>query len=564
MIDAGKRQPKDSLAKRYDAEASLLEARSRLPLKKVMEQHGHAPEGGRWKSFKCPFCHKKSKASVYESDGQEWFHCFSDSCPSRGNAKAFDAVGFLAYVANLSRQEAFIVYLKDAGVWKDRATFKSAKPALAAAVAAEPPISGGMASGEMPGHGVEELPHATPPASGDILAESPDENFPTAVTPEEPEEFPATDATSPTSGPSPDITNNRGPSDPARPHAPPNPASTDDPPIAAEPDGAAGNKAAEDRAEAAPPAPAATGLDVIRAFYARLTLLDSDEEELWVKRGLCSATIAALGFRSNPKSNKAELEALAGSEAYDRDVLLESGLWKRKGAQIGVAGQYYGAGRIRQLKPDERPGQGQWKDEDDWLWGWTHPVLIPYVDMDGRLISLRPHKGMAHSGTVAGCPHPYVPRPVRTAEEGDRGRAWEFFRTVVITEGEFKAAALWQIVGAGREDGRQPLGVVALPGISFSRHYETRERLVEFLRKTKADRVVVVFDNEDKGNPELPGYKPDWQKRHDAEIHARYLATYLHTELRLYSRVGTIPSEWRDEKGKADWDGMMARLKDVV
>jgi hypothetical protein len=570
VIDANKRQPRDSFSKQYDVEASLREARGRLPLKRVMEQRGVGATDGRWKSFRCPFCQKKGKASVYEKDGQELFRCFSISCPSRAGGEAMDEVGMIAYTGNLSRKEAFVCFLKEAGVWKERATLKSAK---SPAAAPEPkPMDGlergdaAIASNDFPS-AESRSPHGQPEKVDD-QAGSPVDHFSDSATQDVQvngaadadggTSFPATYEASILQGSNP-VEKTMDHSDPARPHASPDaPTKTSDP-LQGDEGEAAGKSETK--------TPEVTGLDVIARFYAALTLTPEDEEALWRKRGLTSETIAALGFRSNPRSNKDILDAI--SAEFDREVLIDSGLWRRRGAQVGPAGQYYGAGRVRKTSDGEKvdasqlKADQQWKDEEGWIWGWTNPVLIPYIDRDGRLISLRPHKGMALSGTVAGTPHPYIPRRLRLPEgnaKPDRYERHERYRTVIVTEGEFKAAALWQILGAGRTDGRQPLGVVALPGISFTRHYETREQLELFLRLSNAERVIVVFDNEDKATPGLAGYKADWQKRHDAEIHARYLATDLHNKLRLHCRVGTIPNSWRDDRGKADWDGIMARL----
>lgn len=75
--------------------------------------------------------------------------------------------------------------------------------------------------------------------------------------------------------------------------------------------------------------------------------------------------------------------------------------------------------------------------------------------------------------------------------------------------------------------------------------------------------VAVVFDNEDKGTPGLPGYKPEKWKRHDSEIWARYLEQRLLRE-GFPARVGYLPDGWRDEKGKADWDGALAMLAEQL
>jgi hypothetical protein len=72
--------------------------------------------------------------------------------------------------------------------------------------------------------------------------------------------------------------------------------------------------------------------------------------------------------------------------------------------------------------------------------------------------------------------------------------------------------------------------------------------------------MVVAFDNEEKEDPKLESFKADWRKRHDAVIWARYLATALATKLRVQGQVCVLPKGWRNEKGKADWDGALAAL----
>jgi hypothetical protein len=136
----------------------------------------------------------------------------------------------------------------------------------------------------------------------------------------------------------------------------------------------------------------------------------------------------------------------------------------------------------------------------------------------------------------------------------------EAFYTVVITEGEFKAAALWQVVGLGRKDGLDPVGVCALPGISFARNYEVRQMLEDWLHAVRCRRVVVAFDSEEKGDPSLPSFKTDWRKRFDANKYARYLATDLYHRVHVTGLVGVLPNAWRNSKGKADWDGALVML----
>ncbi len=99
-----------------------------------------------------------------------------------------------------------------------------------------------------------------------------------------------------------------------------------------------------------------------------------------------------------------------------------------------------------------------------------------------------------------------------------------------------------------------------MPGISFGRNYELREVLDEWLRKVKCRRVIVAFDNEEKGDPKLESFKPDVRKRFDAQIWARFLATDISHKLHIKGEVCVLPNKWRNAKGKADWDGAAAQL----
>jgi hypothetical protein len=129
----------------------------------------------------------------------------------------------------------------------------------------------------------------------------------------------------------------------------------------------------------------------------------------------------------------------------------------------------------------------------------------------------------------------------------------ETFYRVVITEGEFKAAALWQMVGAGRDDGIEPWGVCAVPGINFGANYDLRSELDAWLQAVQCRYVVVAYDDQDKtGKP--------MRERHDALIWARYLASDLARTRHVKAKVLVLPTSWRDENGKADWDGALAGM----
>ena len=145
-----------------------------------------------------------------------------------------------------------------------------------------------------------------------------------------------------------------------------------------------------------------------------------------------------------------------------------------------------------------------------------------------------------------------MPRDYRTAAD----RVEKFF-TVIICEGEFKAAVIWWLVGGGavlRGDGRPPLGVCALPGISFAKNPAYRAELEDWLRAVDCQRVIVAFDDEDKS------HKP-MRQAHDSQIYGRYLATALNLELKIPALWLPLPKSWR-VNGKADWDGGLVKLRD--
>jgi len=313
-------------------------------------------------------------------------------------------------------------------------------------------------------------------------------------------------------------------------------------------------KPAKVEQEAAPDLP--LGTRGLREFYRLTALSAADAEKLWERRGFEWAVSVGLGFKSNPQSNRDILIALEQSLGFDE--MEAAGLWtikdrKGKKRERGPNAQFCGAGIIRRLK-EGRAAKGQWTDKEGGnVWGWCEPILIPYFDENCELIGLRPHKGGAPSGTVAGTPRPYIPRSL------DVPTGPEFYSTVIITEGEYKAVALWRKVGVGRKDGKPPWGVASLPGISMAKNEQLRDRLDAWLRAVKCNRVVVAFDNEEKADPRLASYKPEREKRFEAQKWARYLGEDLHAKLHVVGMICIIPNEWRNAQGKADWDGVLAQ-----
>ena len=190
-------------------------------------------------------------------------------------------------------------------------------------------------------------------------------------------------------------------------------------------------------------------------------------------------------------------------------------------------------------------------------WDWTHPVLIPFFDRQGELVRLAPHKGGGQA--VKGDGFEFTRQRLYVPRECGKKDAFKP-KTVVICEGAFKAAAVWQVIGAGScLDEKEQVGVCALPGIQMAKTLWVWFDLCEYLDFVLPSRVIVVFDNEEKGDPKLPGYNPKMEKRHDAAIWTEVLVLRLRKRFSLFDvRAGMLPDEWRDEKGKADWDGYLA------
>ena len=272
------------------------------------------------------------------------------------------------------------------------------------------------------------------------------------------------------------------------------------------------------------------------------------------ERCLPPPACVALGLKANPRANESRL--LEARDLFDWEELHASGLWveadHRQGKPRRPQAQFHGFGQIGKKPKSEQ------QDEDDKLhWGWSFPTMIPYFNEAGELIKLRPHKGGAASGTAAGSEHIYVPRDYRSLRTATKAAdRVEKFYVVIICEGEYKAAVIWWTLGAGavlRGDGRPPVGVCALPGISFAKNPAYRSELDDWLRAVGCQRVIVAFDDEDKGDKPM-------RQAHDAEIYGRYLATELNHELKIPALWLALPAAWR-VNGKADWDGAAVKWR---
>jgi len=532
-------------------------ARELLPLRRVMEQYGHAPAHGRWKDFPCPFCHHKSGAGIFEGKHGDRFKCHHASCPSGTAAEgaAFDETGYIAFQSGLSRKEAYKQWLKMAGVWKETHYAPSVLPGKQARKTPEPKESetlGGAAScagDTVHGSGIgmpdQSGSSGAPPISPSLVNGEPGVGDVTPVitasdTPHvngakaEREHLSSASVSNAASDSKNESDQDQGVLEPARADSDAN-AVPEAEPTTANPDTPSGTPPDFDDDE--DPTPEIR--KALRAFWERTTLTEPDRAGLLTKRGLTQPTCEAMGLRSNEESNR-EILLRLGDE-FNPKVLVAAGLWsKKEKEQPKPNAQFYGWGVVG--KNPSYSGEGD--ESKKWLWDWKdsgrcNPILIPYFSPEGEIVQIRPHKGQGKG--VA--PRLYV---VRTIHPTIIKR-----RLAVLTEGEHKAQALWQVLG-------KRIAVASVPGISQTKHWGVSKQILAWLREAGATTVVVVFDNEEKGDPLLPSYKPDAQSRLDAEIWARYAAAWLQGN-GYVSKVGHLPKEWRDAKGKADWDGALAR-----
>jgi len=518
-------------------------ARQRIDgLRGLMRRLGDAPpQEPQWKSMpRCPFCGNPGCAGLFEREGTDFFKCFHTSCSSGGAVLA--EVAYIALRLGLSAVKpvnggaspAYPKFLELAGCWEPPHA-----PAAPAVAAVKPPERAAQPASELAGGGAPEVSDEQLTTLAVELIRT--EGRASARLLEQRLHIHSRRATRVI-----ELLEQRGIVGPHRDRACRE--------ILELP--AAATASAKPAAVETQPLP--EGWQVMQNFFQRLEPATDclvfrpsgcERVSLLKKRGLISETCSALGFKANPRQNKAILEEL--ERQHNWDELKASGLFLEadptRKLERRPNTQFCGKGQIGKKPEADR------RDRDDkWLWGWCEPVLIPYFDENGQLVKLRPHKGGAPAGTVAGTECLYVPR-----DPTKRPRLVERYSTVWICEGEFKAAALWQALGQGMtlwddEGTEPPEGVCALPGISFVRNVELRQSLECWPQAVGCQRVYIGFDDEDKSDKPL-------RRRFDTEICARYLARDLARKLHLAASVVHLPMEWRFQ-GKADWDGAAAMI----
>lgn len=232
------------------------------------------------------------------------------------------------------------------------------------------------------------------------------------------------------------------------------------------------------------------------------------------KRGFTDKTIDDLKFRSGGEYVAGVLTQL--KEEFSADELALSGVMTRQN---------------NTLIPCEQLLQDR--------------VIIPYLDAPGE------NGGQGEGGGPE--PEVYHLRPHKLGfkDVAPQSYSKSFLssrpKTIVFTEGEFKAAALSAEWG---------IPALAVPGVSsFAKIYF--DRLVGVLREYEIEKIVIIYDNEEKGDSTLPNYKEKLEDRFDTPFYA-YIMGYKLAKEGFQAVVGNLPNEWR-ENGKIDFDMALAQ-----
>jgi DNA primase len=250
-------------------------------------------------------------------------------------------------------------------------------------------------------------------------------------------------------------------------------------------------------------------------FVQLSKLTDEHRKELKDKRGFSDELINQLRFRSGGDYLRDVVTKMR--KEYRDDELSRLGiLWPNRNAPGG-----YGVNSLLIAAYDKSDTKKK---------NPKPPHLIPYLDKNGICFHLRPHK-LGFNGMGAQLYHRFA--------------LWDNPVRIVLTEGEYKAAALSQY----------GISALAAPGITSFGGYKMPE-LNQILESHGVKEVVVIFDQEEKGLPEFSGYKEDPAKRHDTPYWAYRIAKDLE-KAGYKATVGELPRAWM-VNGKIDFDGALA------
>jgi hypothetical protein len=275
---------------------------------------------------------------------------------------------------------------------------------------------------------------------------------------------------------------------------------------------------------------------IYEAAWTLMTLSPEHMMEIQAKRGMSPAWVEALGFRTATANNARTLAPLL--EQFPPNDLLRSGIAQRDphNRALRISDTLCGREYNEEIN--------RWQNKDN--------IIIPYVNGAGRITLLRPHKRSLSNSRwrereAVSEFYEKLHNNLRQVygEHFIENRPTEWAKTVVICEGEMKAAALRQC----------GIPAIAFQGIHFFLQNKEFKKAIdgtaELLRNLGVREVIVVFDNEDKGHKEP-------HLRFEAEVYARYTAECME-DSGFQAWFGMLPDEWR-ENGKADWDSRLAHL----
>lgn len=253
-------------------------------------------------------------------------------------------------------------------------------------------------------------------------------------------------------------------------------------------------------------------IEIYTCFMNKAILEDSDREDLKNKRGFTDEIIDLCQFKSCRPENREIIEEI--SKLFSEEDLIEVGILEATDSGVKPCGQLLGI--------YNKKGQ------------FVNNICVPYFNADGEIFFLRPHKfGFKGLGINIYCP----------AHDLSPDKTW------IITESEFKAAATIQF-------GYPSIGV---PGIhSFAENHFGR--LKAFIEALGISKIVVIYDNEIKTNPEFSNFKPDVFKQWDTQWRAIDICRKLIKNIPDLTsvKVGVLPDAWMEE-GKIDIDGALAQ-----